>query len=179
MGLGCCPHSAADALIEVCQINTGAYFAVSFWYIDHSNTLFSWFIYLGNDLHLFHPGKFFFDLSRKGFGYSPWGTEYVRFGIRFQLYDVNRASTFSNPVKSPGNVGLWIPQNQSFFYYSKSFDSWTTKRGVAGNISYKYLLLCCFASFVDFSHKTSTQWEGRSMRRTKQCLGWFYEGWSR
>ena len=133
-----------------------AYFAGSFWYSYHSNTPFSWFIYLGNDLHLFHPGKFFFDLCKKGYWNSPGGTECARFDIRFQLNDVNRTTTFSNRVNFPGNVGLWIPQHQSFFYYSKSLDSWTTRQAVAGNIHYKYLLLCCFASFVDFLHKTST-----------------------
>ena len=36
-----------------------------------------------------------------------------------------------------------------------------------------FCLLCAF------SYKTSTHWEGRSMSRTKQCLAWFYDGWSR
>ena len=27
--------------------------------------------------------------------------------------------------------------------------------------------------------EATTHWEGRSMSRIKQCLSWFYEGWSR
>ena len=77
-----------------------------------SNLIFALFLVLFNSHYLkksvHGPGP------RQG-GNSPGGTECVRFDIRFQLNDVNRAATFSNRVKCPGNVGLWIQQHQSFF----------------------------------------------------------------
>ena len=66
-------------------------------------------------------------------------------------------------VKSPRNFELRSVASTALtlFYYGKSFGSWTTRQGVAGTVHYKYLPLCWFVSFLDFSSKTSTQWEGK------------------
>lgn len=88
-----------------------------FWYYYHSNTLFSWFIYLGNYLHFLHLGKLFFDLCKKGHGYFLGGTECERFGFRGLLYGVIRASTFSKSGEKSWTFclqGLWLPQHQPF-----------------------------------------------------------------
>ena len=148
-----------------------------FWYNYHSNTLFSWFIYLGNYLHFLHPGKLFFDLCKKGHVYFLGGTECERFGFRGQLYEVIRASTFSKSGEKSWTFCLKVCGFHSInlFYYGKSSKSWTTKQGFAGTVNYKYLLICCFVSFLNFTYKTSTLCEG-SMNWTKQCLVRFYEG---
>lgn len=66
-------------------------------------------------------------------------------------------------VKSPRNFELRSVASTALtlFYYGKSFGSWTIRQGVAGTVHYKYLPLCWFVSFLDFSSKTSTQWEGK------------------